>query len=110
MVLDLYPGTALMIRRAPPLLRFVVTGDDSRTLDALDQLDDTPKPGERVIVARREKEATPCHMKFGGKAKGNSGWYLMVKYTSVADPPPDAVVRDTERWRDWCRERAKRAA
>jgi len=95
---------SLSLVRTPPLLRFVITGDDWKTLDALDQLEDQPKPGERVIVAER-KEVNPVHFKFSGKDKHKSGWYKWVKYVSLEDQPPEDVVRDTAKWQEWAQQR-----
>lgn len=92
----------LTLRRAPPYLRFVMAGDDWKTLDALDQLDDEPKPEERVIVAERV-EQTPCHIRASDKAK--CGWHMQVKYTSIADQPPELVSRTTSLWQAWCQQR-----
>jgi hypothetical protein len=106
--LDLYPGSPLMVKRAPLYLRFVRRGDDSRTLDCLDQLDDEPKPAEEVIAAERVSSSA-VHYKFAGRDKHKSGWYLWVQYAKLPDQPPPEVLRDTASWRQWCRDRAARS-
>lgn len=91
----------LALRRTPKYLRFVVTGTDWKTLDALDQLDDTPAAGERVIVAEKA-ETSRVHL-YGVRNGRRTGWYeTMVTYTPVADPPADDVARDTAKYQAWC--------
>lgn len=93
----------LTLRRTPTYLRFVVTGTDWATLDALDQLDDAPRPGETVIAARKADESS---IHFDGYRNGKrAGWWeRTASYEPVADQPPADVLRDTERWRAWCLE------
>lgn len=97
-------GRGLLLKRQPRLLRFVLTGTDWGTLDALDQLDDTPKAGEYVIAAEKRDESS---VHFSGTRNGKrAGWWeRAATYESVPDQPPQDVLRDTERWRTWCQER-----
>lgn len=99
-VLDGREQHALTVRRAPPFVRFVVEPGGSPR-DCLDQLDDEPKPGERVVAAKVMTEM-PVHFKFSGKDKAKSGWYLCVHYNSVEPQPPEAVLRQTDLWWQWC--------
>lgn len=97
----------LTLRRLPPLLRFVVTGSDWRTLDALDQLDDEPRPGEHVIPAERGEVAAGIACTRG--KGGGCVHFRTVTYTSVPDPPPQEVLTSTARWRAWCMDRVGKA-
>lgn len=110
-VLDHLFKLSFAVRRLPPFMRFVaVDTKDGKilSLDALDQFDDVAEPDERVIVAEKG-EVNSVHFLYRGKDKHKTGWYLWAKYTSIPDPPPDAVIRDREAWREWCRQRwAKR--
>lgn len=91
----------LTLRRTPRFPRFVLTGTDWSTLDALDQLDDTPRPGERVIAAEKRDESS---VHYDGVRNGRrfGEWHRTATYVPVPDPPPQDVLRDTERWRAWC--------
>lgn len=87
----------------PKFLRFVVTGDDWQTLDALDQLDDEPKAVERVIAAKMDGKPGTLHLDRWQKGRGRVGeWYRTADYWPVAEQPPDDVLRDREKWRAWC--------
>lgn len=93
-------GKGLMLRRAPLLLRVVIDETDG-SVDALDQLDDTPGPSERIHVYKRVSEAQTVHLCARGKARGASGWYQMADYQHL--PTVDGErLRETQAWRDWC--------
>lgn len=97
-------GQTLLLYRAPRFLRVV---DDGSKWDALDQLDDTPEPNEMIYAYEVHGEVGRCHLYFGGKDRGRSGWYAMANYRFIADrPPTDAVMREYEPWRKWCLSRA----
>jgi hypothetical protein len=94
----------LTLKRVPRFLRFVVTGTDWTTLDALDQLDDTPREGEHVIAAEKRDESS-VHLD-GYKNGRRCGWWeRTATYEPVPDPPPQDVLRDTAKWQAWCVER-----
>jgi hypothetical protein len=93
-------GQTLMLRRAPFFLRAVQSADGE--WDALDHIDDTAAPCERVVVYQMEGEPTWCHIRMSGKRHGGSGVYRGGAYKLAADPPPDDVARDNARWREWC--------
>lgn len=100
-------GVDLELRRAPLLLR--VTRSPSGDWDALDQLDDEPKPDEIIYVYRREGEPTRAMVDWcdkGGRRRG--GCREFADYQYVADAPVDAVLRNTDRWRDWAMTAARR--
>lgn len=104
-------GRVLMLRRSPLYLR-AVRGPDGKW-DALDQLGDVPGPGEAVVAYRRVGEAGALHIdstecvKVGNKTKRRrvGRWYGVAEYRVVDQQPADDVLRDTEAWRAWCRER-----
>jgi hypothetical protein len=102
------PGTpGLLLARDPRYLRFTMKGNDPKTLDALDQLDDTPEPGERVFAAARG-ESFSAHVLRGSKPKGGGprgSWERYVSYKVLEVQPPEDVLRDTAKWREWCFER-----
>lgn len=98
----------LSLKRAPVFLRFVLKGDDWKTLDALDQLSDEPADGERVIVAERKNRSVVF---MDGTTKGGGrrrGWVVVWwYYHPVLDPPAAEVAGNTASWRAWCVERMK---
>lgn len=97
------PGTArqgMMLRRAPIFLR-VVVDESAGTVDALDQLDDTPSPGESVHVYERQGGLSMGHYCFRGREKGRSGFYPIATYKHRPDVDGEAL-RGEEAWREWC--------
>ena len=95
---------SLMIRRAPPFLR-VVESHRKGEWDALDQVDDEPRPKETIYAYRRTKKPGVCHIK--ATRRSASGWYPMADYSFVAEQPADEVMRSRETWRAWCVEQAR---
>jgi hypothetical protein len=96
----------LMLKRSPLLLR--VVRDPRGEWDALDQLDDTPRAEESIAVYARRGEAGSVHICSRGRRGAGSGWFSAATYLHVAAPPPEAVLRDTARWREWCQDEARR--
>jgi len=93
----------LMCRRAPLFLRVVFNPRKrSDAWDALDQLNDQPKPSEQLHAYVRESPATWMHIK--GTRKCTSGIYAVARYRLCETQPPDAVMRDTGLWQQWCRD------
>lgn len=88
-------GQTLMLKRAAYFLR-VVQGADGK-FDALDQLDDTPKPDEKLFAY--EINGTPG-MAFvdGTKCRGA---YALANYKVVKNQPTDVEMRTTEAWQEW---------
>ena len=95
-------GQNLMLKRSPVFLR-VVVGQDG-VWDALDQLGDSPRPGETIIAYRIDGEPGTCHLNFGG---GKGSWYSVAQYKYVQNQPSEAVMRSHSDWRAWCREAVK---
>lgn len=94
-------GTVLELRRAPVLLRVAIEGD---TVDALDQLSDTPKEGEILYVYRLEGKAGSYHLLVRGpKARERRGWWATGDYVHLPmdDQPDQETLRDTKRWQQW---------
>ncbi len=95
-------GKTLMLRRAVVFLR--VTVNEAGEIDALDQPEDTPKPSEEWIYAyinTGEREGN-VHIRYGGNKKHLSGFYPMAEYRLYSFQPPDEIMRDNAKWREWC--------
>jgi hypothetical protein len=91
----------LVLARTPRYLRFVITGNDWKTLDALDQLDDQPEAGEAVFAAILKGFG---HVHFDGVRNGKRYGELhrTTTYQLVDQQPPPEVLRDTTAWQNWC--------
>lgn len=100
------PARAIELKRTPRFLRFVIRGTDWGTLDALDQFEDAPAEGERVIVAELKDEFT--YHASGTKNGRRTGWWGRTASYKPMDVQPAAdVTHDTARWVLWCEEAAK---
>jgi hypothetical protein len=99
-------GVVLSLRRAPIFLRVVrnkLARSQEKAWDALDQVDDTCKPREEVVVYVRAGEATMVHV--CARPRG-SGWYAMAQYKMFdPQPSPDDVFLN-EDWQAWCYKQA----
>lgn len=94
----------LHLRRAPKLLRVVV--NDVGNWDALDQFDDTPAADETIFVYVRDaKPESRGMVDYCGKnGRRQGGMFVAWDYRALNEPPPDeSVLRDTVKWREWCR-------
>ena len=98
-------GVTLYLKRAPVYLR-AVQGPDGPThtgdWDALDQLDDSPRSGERVVVYRLEGEPTWMHVNRRGRH--GSGVFRGGNYRVVTPQPAEDQVRSTSAWQRWVAE------
>jgi hypothetical protein len=95
----------LSLRRAPKLLRVVRSSKGN--WDALDQLDDTPKPSETIFVYELMNVPQIVHMKMSPRSL--SGYYAInANYRLYHWQPADEEMRDTEKWRAWCADAAKK--
>lgn len=95
-------GARLSLGRSPILLRVVI--DRTGTVDALDQVDDTPRPGEAIHVYVLAEKPGVCHIDYRdtqGRRRGE--WRSTGTYHLAPIQPEDAVLRDTARWQAWCR-------
>ena len=90
----------LPLRRTPKFLRFVLTGSDWATLDALDQLDDEPREGEHVVAAVL-KESSTMHLDGVRNGRRFGAWRKVVTYEPVTPQPPQDLLRDAAKWREW---------
>lgn len=93
-------GTGLDLRRAPNYLR--VTRDVAGKVDALDQLDDTPRDDEHLEVYALTAPASMVFVCIRGKGRGGSGGYANGHYRHVPlDQQLLETFRDNEAWREW---------
>lgn len=93
-------GNTLMLHRAAKFLRVTEEGGK---FDALDQLDDRPKPTEKLHAYELAENLGGCHINARG---GRGGFYPMVKYRYVDPQPSDAEMRTEDAWDKWVRKKA----
>jgi len=92
---------ALALRRAPHFLRVVFNPRaKAESFDALDQLDDVPKPHERITVYVKSADRGRYHLKCSPRSA--SGFYISADYRLYDRQPDDATARDTAAWQAWC--------
>ncbi len=100
-------GVSLGCRRAPLLLRAVFNPRARKApWDALDLLEDAPKPHEKLTAYRRVSEPVRYHVLYGGSPR-RGAWFTDADYRVVDPQPADEVLGDTNKWRAWCAENAK---
>jgi hypothetical protein len=94
-------GVTLSLARQPRYLRVTSKGTE---WDALDQLADTPEPGETVYAYAKHGQPFTAHVDFGRRRRGEprSAWISIVRYRMVRFQPDEATMRDNEAWRAWC--------
>lgn len=90
-------GVKLTLRRAPVMLRVV---ESRGSWDALDQLDDEPRRGEKVHVYLQVGQTTSVHICARNRAA--SGWFTIASYRHFPDQPGDAHTMTRQAWSDWC--------
>lgn len=90
-------GETLMLRRAPHFLRVVISPRGN--VDALDQIDDEPRPRERIFVYRLA--STPSRYHIRCSPRSSSGMFMQAKYRLFDPQPADEVLRDTKEWQAW---------
>lgn len=96
-------GQTLSLLRSPLFLRATITSGGK--IDALDALDDYPKRDERLTAYRLVKDEGMIHFLFSEGRGGRRGmWCACATYEVVANQPSDAVMRNQDAWRQWCRE------
>lgn len=99
-------GQSLGLRRVPIFLRVVIDRETGK-VDALDQLDDVPRPTEEVHVYEGDRstlfalrgDIIVC-------VRGADGMQQAATGSGEYHYRPDVdgeTVRDTEAWRAWCR-------
>lgn len=94
-------GIALELTRAPLLLRVVV--NKAGQWDALDQLEDQPRPGETIHVYQQASFDGRVHLYRRGKG-ARSGWLTIASYRLFPRQPADQEIRTTAAWRAWTTE------
>lgn len=95
-------GVVLELRRAPVFLRVLQDTRGLNQWDACDQLTDAPCADEIVTVYVRIGAAGWIHIDFQDKAGRRRGeTYATAEYRLHAEQPPEAVMRETSRWRAW---------
>lgn len=93
-------GKVLTLKRCPVFLRVVI--DAAGGVDALDQLDDAPRPGEAVYVYHRQGAQGCCHIDSrDGQGRRRGEWFATGDYRLHPCQPPAAVLGDTAAWRAW---------
>lgn len=72
--------------------------------DALDQLDDEPKPRERIFVYRRVEHHGVAFLDWRSKGGRRQGGMSHLARYQFLDPQPcdTAPLRTTAGWRGWC--------
>lgn len=94
-------GKTLCLGRAPIFL--CVVKDKAGEVDALDQLDDVPKPDESITVYRKVSDDGTVHVDGRDKSGKRFGrWYQAATYVIHSVQPDDATARDKEAWAAWC--------
>ena len=95
-------GKQLELGRAPHFIRVVVS--DGGKIDALDQLDDTPTEFEKPFLYSKVSDDGSCHISGRDQKTGKrfGRWLQMATYRFVEFQPPDATMRSTKLWQDWC--------
>jgi hypothetical protein len=91
----------LQLRRIPKYLRFTWKNSDWKTLDALDQLDDTPHEDEQLMVAVLGERGN-VHIDGVRNGRRYGEWRETADYHLLAEQPPQEVLRNSEKWRGWC--------
>jgi hypothetical protein len=101
-------GQHLSLGRSPYFLRVCRTS--AGKWDALDQLDDTPKPTEEIHVYRRA--TTPMTMHVDGRdpktGKRFGRWTSIADYVLHDEQPDDPTARNPDAWPQWCAQQAKK--
>jgi hypothetical protein len=93
-------GQALMLRRAA---RFIRVTEENGKWDALDQLEDKPRPAEKLYAYEAIQETVGyAFIDFRGKQKGRSGRYAIAVYRIVNPQPTDEQMRSNDAWTAWC--------
>jgi hypothetical protein len=100
----------LCLARAPRFLRFVYSEDllGERKWDALDQLDDEPNAGERVIAGVIQRRGR-MHVSYTEKGRRRGDLWLTADYQTLDPQPDQAILLDRDRWQAWCLEQPKEA-
>lgn len=96
----------LLLKRHPIYLR--VIRDAKGKFDALDQLNDTPAEGERIIVYRLVSKEGGAFVDWTEKGRRVGGYFPCATYELCEVQPDHATASDTTAWRKWCYEQQAR--
>ena len=72
--------------------------ENGKSFDALDQLTDTARPDENIMLYRITRAPGWCHIR---AAKGQGGMFAMGDYEYVENQPSDAILRDNNAFVNW---------
>ncbi len=90
----------LRLRRAPIYLR--VTLDRAGTIDALDQLDDRPRPDEALFAYIKTSDDGMVHINSrDSKGRHTGGFFAMATYALIEPQPDEATMRSQAMWVEW---------
>ena len=93
-------GECLNLARAPIMLRVVIDPDGK--IDALDQPEDSVRPGEAVHVYMLARASNVAFVD-GVRGGRRHGWReVMSHYVHFAEPVPAEITNDNARWAAWC--------
>lgn len=94
-------GHSLMLKRAPIFLR--VVEDNAGKFDALDQPEDTPRPGEKLYAYRIREIPGMCHMSMrGARGQRTGGFYTIASYELCEEQPHQDFMANADQWGAWC--------
>ena len=94
-------ATVLELARAPVFLRVVIDWE-SKKVDALDLLEDTPAASEVIFIYRRAGKPSSyfaCSRRTRSGGGCQAGFWC--EYYLYENQPPDIVCRDRARWEAW---------
>lgn len=96
-------GHDLMLRRAPHFLRVTIApGRTGPKVDALDQPDDQPEPGETVHVYVIDPGTRSLVFLCGTRPRSASGRYAGGRYRHLpVGADVQLQIRDRDAWRAW---------
>lgn len=97
-------GQRLMLHRAPIFLRVTEKGGK---FDALDQVDDTPRPDEMLYAYQLAERPGHCHINTGRKPGG--GFYPVAKYRMIVPQPLLEEMLTREAWVKWVERNKEKA-
>lgn len=95
-------GANLSLRRCPYFIRVVV--DELGGVDALDQLDDTVRPGETAYVYVLRD--VPTHAIACTRGKGCRS-LVIAEYRLHEEQPSQDTLRDNASWQEWAADQGK---
>lgn len=105
-------GIALCLKRAPFMLRvtfkYASGSGEKEVWDALDQLTDQAAADEQLFLYIADPKAVGMAFYDGTRNGRRHGWSSLVTSYGYAEvQPPDAIMRDNERWVKWCNQQRK---